>query len=441
MKKRVIILGAAGMDFHTFNTCFRDNKDYEVVCFTATQIPDIEGRTYPKELAGHLYPDGIPIYPEKDLPGLIKKHDIDIVVLAYSDLPHEEVMHKASIALANGATFELIGPKNLMLKSNVPVIAVCAVRTGVGKSQTTRKVAEFLKEKGHKLVVVRHPMPYGDLTKQICQRFATYDDLNKYKTTIEEREEYEPHIDRGNVLYAGVDYGKILEEAEKEADIILWDGGNNDIAFYKPDLYIVLADAKRPGHEMRYHPGETNFRIADVIIINKIADATPEAIEMIKRHAQQANPDAQIIEASSLITTTDPEKIRGKRVLVVEDGPSTTHGGLNTGAATIVALREGVAERVDPKPFAIGSIKTTFENYPHLDRILPAMGYGEKQISELEETINTIDCDVVLVGTPIDLTRILKVNKPLQRVKYDYAEINNTNKLVEILEAFVKKIK
>ncbi len=441
MKKKLIILGAAGMDFHTFNTCFRDNKDYEVVCFTATQIPDIEGRTYPKELAGALYPRGIPIYPEEDLPKLIKEHDIDIVVLAYSDLPHEEVMHKASIALANGATFELIGPKNLMLKSNLPVIAVCAVRTGVGKSQTTRKVAEFLKEKGHKLVVIRHPMPYGDLRKQICQRFATYDDLNKYETTIEEREEYEPHIDRGNVLYAGVDYGKILEEAEKEADIILWDGGNNDIAFYKPDLYIVLADAKRPGHEMKYHPGETNFRIADVIIINKIADATPEAVEMIKKHAQKANPNAQVIEASSLITTTDPEKIRGKRVLVVEDGPSTTHGDLNTGAATIVALREGVAERIDPKPFAVGSIKTTFENYPHLDRILPAMGYGAKQISELEETINAIDCDVVLAGTPIDLTRILKVNKPLQRVKYEYAEINNTNKLVEILEGFVKKIK
>ncbi|MFX0065116.1 MAG: cyclic 2,3-diphosphoglycerate synthase, partial [Candidatus Hermodarchaeota archaeon] len=410
-------------------------------CFTATQIPDIEGRTYPKELAGDLYPRGIPIYPEEDLPKLIKKHDIDIVVLAYSDLPHEEVMHKASITLANGATFELIGPKNLMLKSNVPVIAVCAVRTGVGKSQTTRKVAEILKEKGHKLVVVRHPMPYGDLTNQICQRFATYDDLNKHKTTIEEREEYEPHIDRGNVLYAGVDYGKILEEAEKEADIILWDGGNNDIAFYKPDLYIVLADAKRPGHEMKYHPGETNFRIADVIIINKIADATPEAVEMIKKHAQKANSNARVIEASSLITTTDPEKIRGKRVLVVEDGPSTTHGDLNTGAATIVALREGVAERVDPRPFAVGSIKATFESYPHLDRILPAMGYGEKQISELEETINAIDCDVVLAGTPIDLTRILKVNKPLQRVKYDYAEVNNTNKLVEILEDFVKKIK
>ncbi|MFX0094724.1 MAG: cyclic 2,3-diphosphoglycerate synthase [Candidatus Hodarchaeota archaeon] len=440
-REKVIILGAAGMDFHTFNTCFRNNENYKIVCFTATQIPDIEGRTYPKELAGKLYPNGIPIYPEEDLPKLIKEHNIDTVVLAYSDLSHETVMHKASIVLANGAAFKLMGPKELMLKSKKPVIAICAVRTGVGKSQTTRKVAEFFKEKGYKLVVVRHPMPYGDLTKQICQRFATYNDLDKYETTIEEREEYEPHIDRGNILYAGVDYKKILDEAEKEADIILWDGGNNDIAFYKPDLYIVLADAKRPGHEMKYHPGETNFRRADVIIINKIADANPEAVKMIKKHAQEANPSAQIIEASSLITTTDPEKIRGKRVLVVEDGPSTTHGDLNTGAATVVALREGVKERIDPKPFAVGSIKSTFEKYPHLDRILPAMGYGEKQISELEKTINAIDCDVVLVGTPIDLTRILKVNKPLQRVKYDYAEINDTDKLGKILEAFTKKIK
>ena len=438
MKKKVIIMGAAGRDFHNFNVYFRDNENYEVVAFTATQIPNIEKRKYPAELAGKLYPDGIPIYPEEELPELIKKYNVDEVVFAYSDVSHEYVMHRASIVHASGADFVLLGPKSTMLKSSKPVIAVTAVRTGSGKSQTSRKVFRLLRERGLKVVSIRHPMPYGDLVKQKVQRFASYEDLDKNECTIEEREEYEPYIDMGGVVYAGVDYEAILRQAEKEADVIIWDGGNNDFPFYKPDLWIVVADPHRPGHEMKYHPGETNFRAADVIIINKMDTANRDDIQEIFDSIEKANPNATVIEAASPLFVDKPELIKGKRVLVVEDGPTLTHGGMRYGAGYVAAKKYGAKEIVDPRPYAVGSIIDTYRKYSHLHVILPAMGYGEKQMKELEETINNADVDVVVSGTPIDLNRVIKVNKPIVRVRYELDEIGKPD-LNDVLEDFVKK--
>lgn len=434
-KRKVIIMGAAGRDFHNFNTFFRDNEKYEVVAFTATQIPDIDGRKYPAVLAGKLYPDGIPILKEEDLPELIKKYDVDDVVFAYSDVAHVDVMHKASIALANGADFVLMGNKETMLKSTKPVIAVCAVRTGCGKSQTTRAVINILKSKGRKVVAIRHPMPYGDLAKQAVQRFADYSDLDKHDCTIEEREEYEPHIDKGIVVYAGVDYEAILRQAEQEADIILWDGGNNDTSFYRPDLYIVVVDPLRAGHEMLYHPGEVNFRMADVIVINKMDSATEDELKVIRENIAKVNPDAKIIEANSPPVAENPDAIKGKKVLVIEDGPTVTHGGMKYGAGYVAAKAAGAAEIIDPRPFAVGSIVDTFKKYSHLEEVLPAMGYGEKQVKELEETINNSDCDIVVSGTPIDITRVVNVNKPIVRVRYDLQVIGDTT-LEEVLKDF-----
>lgn len=415
----MIIMGAAGRDFHNFNVYFRDNERYEVVAFTATQIPDIAGRMYPAELAGKLYPNGIPIYPEDQLEELIVKHDIDQAIFAYSDLSHVDIMHKASAVMAAGADFRLMGPNTTMLKSKVPIVAIVAVRTGVGKSQTTRYVSQALIDAGLKVVAIRHPMPYGDLAKQAVQRFATYEDLDIHECTIEEREEYEPHIDRGVIVYAGVDYGRILEEAEKEADVILWDGGNNDFSFYKPDLTITLVDPHRAGHEVLYHPGETNVRLADVVIINKVDTAKPEDVETVRKNVQRINPRAQIIDAASPVTVEDPEMIRGKRVLVVEDGPTLTHGGMGYGAGVVAARQFGAGELVDPRPFAVGSIVDTLERFHHLEPLLPAMGYSKKQIDELETTINRSDAEVVLIGTPIDLRKVLKIDKPAVRVRYE----------------------
>jgi predicted GTPase len=433
MPEKVIIMGAAGRDFHDFNVYFRDNPRYEVVAFTATQIPDIEGRQYPPELAGSHYPKGIPILSESEVPALIKKHDIDTVFLSYSDLPHEYVMHKASEVLAAGANFELLGPKFIQLKSTVPVISICAVRTGCGKSQTTRRVADILRKAGKKVVAVRHPMPYGDLREQVVQRYATYEDMDKYKCTIEEREEYEPHIDRGVILYAGVDYEKILREAEKEADIILWDGGNNDFSFYKSDLHIVVADPHRAGHESCYHPGEANIRMADVVVINKVDTAYPEDVFALRASIRQLAPKAIVVEAASpLFLEAD---IAGKDVLVVEDGPTLTHGGMPYGAGTMAAEKLG-ARLIDPYPYAVGSIRDTFDKFEHLGPVLPAMGYGEKQIKELEETINAVECDAVIIGTPIDLSRIIKINKPAYRVIYELQEIGKPT-LEDVLKKFL----
>ena len=431
-KKRVIIMGAAGRDFHNFNVYFRGNDEYEVVAFTATQIPGIEGRTYPPELAGPNYPNGIPIYPEEELPSLIKKFNVDEVVFAYSDVSHEYVMHKASIALAAGADFRLMGPSTTMLKAKVPVVSVCAVRTGSGKSQTSRKVTKILRSNGYRVVVIRHPMPYGDLRKQVCQRFATFEDLDKYECTIEEREEYEPHIRNGVIVYAGVDYEKILREAEKEADVIVWDGGNNDLPFYKPDLHIVVADPHRPGHELKYHPGEANLRMANVVVINKVDTAEPENIEKVENNVKKANPNAIIVKASSPMKVDNPELIKGKRALVIEDGPTLTHGEMPYGIATIAAKKLGANEIVDPRPYAVGSIVEAYKKYKHLGAILPALGYGEHQIRELEETINATPCDIVVVGTPIDLRRIVKINKPAVYVRYELQEVGSPN-LEEIL--------
>ena len=431
-KKRVIIMGAAGRDFHNFNVYFRGNDEYEVVAFTATQIPGIEGRTYPPELAGPNYPNGIPIYPEEELPSLIKKFNVDEVVFAYSDVSHEYVMHKASIALAAGADFRLMGPSTTMLKAKVPVVSVCAVRTGSGKSQTSRKVAKVLRSNGYRVVVIRHPMPYGDLRKQVCQRFATFEDLDKYECTIEEREEYEPHIRNGVIVYAGVDYEKILREAEKEADVIVWDGGNNDLPFYKPDLHIVVADPHRPGHELKYHPGEANLRMANVVVINKVDTAETENIEKVENNVKKANPNAIIVKAASPMKVDNPELIKGKRALVIEDGPTLTHGEMPYGIATIAAKKLGASEIVDPRPYAVGSIVEAYKKYKHLGAILPALGYGEHQIRELEETINATPCDVVVVGTPIDLRRIVKINKPAVYVRYELQEVGSPN-LEEIL--------
>ncbi|MFQ5758755.1 MAG: cyclic 2,3-diphosphoglycerate synthase [Candidatus Bathyarchaeia archaeon] len=432
-KTRVIIMGAAGRDFHNFNVYFRNNDEYEVVAFTATQIPGIEKREYPPELAGSNYPQGIPIYSEEELPRLIREYDVDEVVFAYSDVSHEHVMHRASMALACGADFRLMGPSTTMLKAKVPVVSVCAVRTGSGKSQTSRRVCKILKKLGFNVVVVRHPMPYGDLRKQICQRFASLEDLDKYECTIEEREEYEPHINNGIVVYAGVDYEKILKEAEKEADIIVWDGGNNDIPFYTPDLHIVVADPHRPGHELAYHPGETNIRMADVVIINKVNTADAENVEAVRRNIKTVNPDAIIVKAASPITVDDSKLVKGKKVLVIEDGPTLTHGNMAYGAGTIAAKRLKASEILDPHPYAVGSIKAAFKEYERLGALLPAMGYGREQIRELEETINAAPCDVVVIGTPVDLRRVLNMNKPAVRVTYELQELSKPD-LEDILE-------
>lgn len=436
-KKNVLIMGAAGRDFHNFNTYFRENKDYTVVAFTATQIPDIHGRHYPKELAGKLYPKGIPIYPEEELTHLIKEHDIDRVVFAYSDIPHSYVMNKAAMVNAAGADFMLLGTKNTQVVSKKPVIAVCAVRTGCGKSQVSRKIFEILKKKGYKVASIRHPMPYDkDLNMQTCQRFASYDDLDRYNTTIEEREEYEPYIDMGGVIFAGVDYEKILREAEKEADIIIWDGGNNDFSFYKTDLLITLADPHRAGHELLYYPGELNFRSADVIIINKVNTADRKDVDTVRNNAMAVNPNAKMVMGISTVTAEDIQLIADKRVLVLEDGPTVTHGSMPYGAGTVAAVDAGAKELIDPRPFAVGSIKKTFEKYPHLTNVLPAMGYGKKQIQELEKTINNTDADTVVSGTPIDITRVLHATKPVVRVRYGVGD-ETAQVLETILDEFI----
>ena len=435
---KTIIMGAAGRDFHNFNTFYRGNKDYEVVAFTATQIPNIEGRKYPKELAGELYPEGIPIYPESELNALIEKHNVDQVVFAYSDVPHEYVMHKASQVLAAGADFRLMGIHNTQLKSKKPVVAVCAVRTGSGKSQTTRRVSKILIEMGYKVAAIRHPMPYGDLVKQRVQRYASYDDLDKYDCTIEEREEYEPHLDNNVIVYAGVDYADILSQAEEEVDIILWDGGNNDFSFYVPDFLIVVADPHRAGHEVSYYPGETNLYLADAFVINKVDTAEPDKVIQVRESLSRLNPDAVIIEGASPLFVDDPGAIRGKRVLVIEDGPTLTHGEMKYGAGWVAARRFGAKEIVDPRPFAVGSIAATYQKYPGTGPILPAMGYGDAMVSDLEETINKADVDMVISATPIDLTRIIKVNKPMQRVRYELQEIGTPTLKDLLAEKFAK---
>lgn len=421
-KTKVIIMGAAGRDFHNFNVFFRDNEVYEVVAFTATQIPGIEGRRYPPELAGRLYPQGIPIEPEERLPELVKDHDVDVVVFSYSDVSHQYVMERAATAAAAGADFWLLGPSSTQLVSQKQVVAVCAVRTGCGKSQTTRRVAEILKVHGKKVAVVRHPMPYGDLAAQAVQRFASYEDMDRAHCTIEEREEYEPHIDRGNVVFAGVDYGAILRQAEAEADIVLWDGGNNDMPFFRPDLLIVVADPLRVGHENSYWPGSVNIRQADVVVINKVDSASLEQVEELRAAVAELNPRATVIEAASPIAVEDKEVIVGRRVLVVEDGPTVTHGEMPFGAGAVAARKLG-AELVDPRPYAVGSIVDTYEKYPHLGPVLPAMGYGEKQVKELAATIAKVPCDAIVIATPIDLRRLIDLPRPSTRVRYELQEI------------------
>ncbi|KAF0110289.1 MAG: hypothetical protein FD147_1755 [Chloroflexi bacterium] len=435
---RTLIMGAAGRDFHNFNVFYRDNKDYEVVAFTATQIPNIDERKYPAELAGSLYPAGIPIHPESELVKLIKDLKADQVVFAYSDVPHEVVMHKASIVLAAGADFRMMGTNATQVKSTKPVISICAVRTGSGKSQTTRRVSLILRDMGFKVAAIRHPMPYGDLVKQKVQRFATYADLDKHECTIEEREEYEPHLDNGLIVYAGVDYEAILRQAEQEVDIILWDGGNNDFPFYKSDLNIVVADPHRAGHEKAYHPGETNVRMADVFVINKVDTADPDKVIAVRNTLHELNPSAVIIEGASPLFVDDPDAIRGKRVLVIEDGPTLTHGEMKYGAGWVAARRFGAGEIVDPRPYAVGTIHDTYVKYPDTGAILPAMGYGDKMVKDLEDTINKADVELVISATPIDLNRIIKVNKPMQRVRYELQEIGQPT-LVEILKAKFSK--
>lgn len=437
---KTIIQGAAGRDFHNFNTVYRDNEMYDVVAFTAAQIPGIEGRIYPKVLAGKLYPKGIPIHAEADLEKLIKKHEIDEVVYSYSDVKHEFVMHWASRILAAGANFKLVGGRETMVKSTKPVVAICAVRTGAGKSQTTRRVAEILKEAGKKVVAIRHPMPYGDLAKQAVQRFGSIADLKKHKCTIEEMEEYEPHIARGQVIYAGVDYEAILREAEKEADVILWDGGNNDLPFYKPDIFITVADPLRVGNEMSYYPGETNFRMADVIVINKVDSASPEQMQTMRESIEAVNPSAMVIDGASPISVDDPSKIRGKRVLVIEDGPTCTHGEMKYGAGTVAAKKFGAKELVDARPFAVGEIAEAFKKYPGIGTVLPAMGYGDKQMRDLEATIKKAKVETVVIGTPINLARVIKIEKPHVRVDYDLQVIGQPT-LVDALAPLLKTAK
>ncbi|GMU36313.1 MAG: cyclic 2,3-diphosphoglycerate synthase [Phycisphaerae bacterium] len=421
-ERRILILGAAGRDFHDFNVYWKQRKDCRVVAFTAAQIPNIAGRLYPAELAGGRYPGGIPILPEEDLEAIIRREQVDEAALAYSDLSHEDVMHKAARVNAAGADFVMLGWRRTMLRSRKPVIAVCAVRTGCGKSQTTRRIAGYLREAGRRVAVVRHPMPYGDLARQVCQRFAEPADLDRHDCTIEEREEYEPHLRAGNIVFAGVDYERILRAAEEEADVILWDGGNNDISFFRADLYLTVADPLRAGHELRYYPGEINARLADLVIINKVDSAAPEAVAAVRADVLRVNPRARVIEAESPVVVEDPEAVRGRDVLAVEDGPTVTHGGMTFGAALVAARRFGARRTVDPRPHAVGSIRETFERYPHLTDVLPAMGYGDLQVRELEATINATPCDAVLVGTPIDLRRILRLNKPTVRVRYELAE-------------------
>lgn len=441
MKKNILIIGAAGRDFHNFNTYYRDNEEYNVVAFTATQIPDIDGRKYPKELAGALYPEGIPIYAQEELEGLIKELAVDECVFSYSDVHYVDVMGVGALVNAAGANFKLLGTKDTMIKSNKPVISVCATRTGTGKSQTSRKVVELLLEQGLKVVAVRHPMPYGDLVKQKVQRFATVEDLKTHQCTIEEMEEYEPHVQRGNIIYAGVDYAAILEAAENDpdgCDVILWDGGNNDFSFYTPDLAITVLDPHRPGHELEYYPGEVALRTADVSIINKIDSATAENIEIVEKNIKKVNPTSQIIKAESTITVDHPELIQGKKVLVVEDGPTLTHGEMSIGAGTVAAERLGAASLVDPRPYAVGSLVDTFNKYSHVQQVLPAMGYGEQQLKDLEATINATPCDAVIIGTPMDLTRIIHIQHPTTRVYYDLDEVGEPN-LEQVLSEFVKK--
>jgi len=433
MPVRTLIMGAAGRDFHNFNVYFRTNPEYTVVAFTATQIPDIEGRTYPAALAGAQYPTGIPIFAETDLVDIIRREKIDQVVFAYSDVPHEYVMHKASQVLAAGADFRLMGLKSTQLKSTKPVVSVCAVRTGSGKSQTTRRVSLILRGMGYRVAAIRHPMPYGDLVRQAVQRFAEYEDLERQNCTIEEREEYEPHLDNGVIVYAGVDYERILRQAEQEVDIVLWDGGNNDFPFYVSDFKIVVADPHRPGHEISYHPGETNARDADVFVINKVDTASAENVITVRQNLSQVNPDAIVIEAASPLFVQDPKAIRGKRVLVVEDGPTLTHGEMRYGAGWVAARRFGAAEIIDPRPYAVGSIQATYAKYPNTGPVLPAMGYGAAQTHDLEATINAVDADLVLIATPIDLNRVVNIRKPSQRVRYELQEIGQPN-LADLLK-------
>ena len=434
-RRRIIIMGAAGRDFHNFNLVYRGHEEFDVVAFTATQIPDIDGRAYPTVLAGELYPDGIPILAEEDLPKLIKEHNIDDVVFAYSDVSHEYVMHAASLVNASGANFVLLGARDTMVKSSKPVISICATRTGCGKSQTTRAVAEILLAAGKKVVAIRHPMPYGDLSKQIWQRFGEYDDMIRHKCTIEEMEEYEPHIDRGNVVFAGVDYGKILEEAEKEADVVLWDGGNNDASFYVSDLYIVVADPHRAAHGLTYYPGEQNLRMADVVIINKEDSATQEQIDEMVDVVKSLNDSAVIIHADSPVTFEEDVDLKGKRVLVVEDGPTLTHGGMKIGAGTVAAERAG-AILVDAREHATGKIREMYEKYPHIGTLLPAAGYSAEQVADLEKTINAVDCDYVVVGTPIDLRKVVDIKKPSVRVRYELG-VKGSPTLADALKDFV----
>lgn len=422
MVENVIIMGAAGRDFHNFNVYFKDNKRYNVVCFTATQIPDIDGRLYPSELAGSMYPDGIPIESDGKLMDLIREHKVDLVAFSYSDISHNEVMHKASQATAAGADFIIIGASYTMLKSSKKVVSVCAVRTGCGKSQTSRHIVRVLKDEGKRVVAVRHPMPYGDLTKQVVQRFAAYEDFGKHGCTIEEREEYEPVVDMGAIIYAGVDYGKILRQAEVEADVIIWDGGNNDTPFFKPDVHVVVFDPHRVGHETTFHPGETNMLMADIAVINKVDSADPKDVETLRQTIAKHNPKARIVLANSEVTVENGERMAGKRVLVVEDGPTLTHGHMTFGAGVIAAQRYGATEVVDPRPYLVGTLKTTFATYPKIGQLLPAMGYGEKQVKDLEATINACDCDVVVCATPIDLTRLVNIEKPTLRVRYGYRD-------------------
>ena len=439
-KKNVIIIGAAGRDFHNFNTYFRGNEDYNVIAFTAAQIPDIEGRKYPAELAGNLYPDGIPIYGEEELVKLITDFDVDDCVFSYSDVTYQKAMSVSAIVNAAGANFVLLGPGDTMIKSKKPVISVCAVRTGCGKSQTSRRVIEILMEKGLKVVAVRHPMPYGDLVAQKVQRFADVEDLAKHNCTVEEMEEYEPHVVRGNVIYAGVDYEAILREAEvdpKGCDVILWDGGNNDFSFYKSDLSITVTDPHRAGHELKYYPGEVTLRLADVVVINKMDSAAPEDIQTVRESIEKVAPDAIVIDAASPIKVDDPSVIKGKKVLVVEDGPTLTHGGMKIGAGTVAARKFGASEIIDPRPFTVGKLSETFKIYPNIGTLLPAMGYGEQQLKDLEETINNTNCDSVIIGTPIDLNRIINIQKPNTRVYYDLQEIGNPN-FEEVIDEFVK---
>lgn len=437
-KKNVIIIGAAGRDFHNFNTYYRDNDLYNVVAFTAAQIPDIDGRKYPSELAGKLYPEGIPIHPQKDLTGLIKQLEADICSFSYSDISYQEVMAVSAIVHSAGADFLLLGPAHTQIKSKKPVISVGAVRTGCGKSQTSRRVIEILLARGLKVVAIRHPMPYGDLAAQKVQRYATVEDLSLHKCTIEEMEEYEPHVVRGNIIYAGVDYEAILREAEKEADVIVWDGGNNDFPFYKTDLMITVTDPHRAGHELLFYPGEVTLRMADIVVINKIDSSAPEDIQKLRNNIEKVNPEAIVVDAASPLTVENPEIIKGKRVLVVEDGPTLTHGNMKIGAGTVAARKYGASELIDPRPYIVGKLEETFKTYPDIGTLLPAMGYGEEQISDLEKTINGADCDSVVIGTPIDLGRIIKINKPSTKVGYDLQEIGRPD-LEELISGFLEK--